>query len=69
MVVYTCTCMGLVNGVCMYGPAAILAFCSITGITGISLSVDTHLYMAILTFYAMHLRVQLTAWAGGPQID
>ncbi len=51
MLVYTYGC--LVNGV--YVHAVVLAFWSTTGITGISLTVNTHLCMAILIFYAMHL--------------
>ncbi len=54
MIVYTCTCTYgcLMNSVCMYGLAVVEA---LQAFTGISLTVDTHICMAILIFYAMHL--------------
>ncbi len=54
----------LVNGVRMYGLAVVLAFWSTTGI---SLTVDTHLCMAILLFYvyAMHLTAQFNRFNDG----
>ncbi len=45
----------LVNSVCMCGLAVVLAFGALQAFTGISLTIDAHLCMAILIFHAMHL--------------
>ncbi len=47
----------LVNGECKCGLAVVLAFGALQAFSGISLTIDTHLCMAILIFHAMNLTV------------
>ncbi len=56
----------LVNGVCMCGFVQLYwLFGALQAFTGISLTIDTHLCMAILIFHAMHLAAYLNHFNDG----